>query len=216
MTPDRETTVGGYDFFFASSTWFSKKCGASGVDTPKACGMRRRSTSRDPVRTLGSGFEKNRALRGSAHHGHIPGTPPEHEAEAIKPKSPPHNEVAEAEPILPVLAPLDVRAADLPATDPPEAADVAEPDPVASPARSKIPLAPGSAKLARTPLRQSPGSKLPTPRRIQHGTANSPIGRGRHGRHTRQLMPLGIGPEGWGRATGGAMDKEPRFHLRPQ
>ena len=43
----------------------------------------------------------------------------------------------------------------------------APPDPVASPARSKIPLAaPGSsAKPARTPLRQSPGSKLPTPRR---------------------------------------------------
>ena len=100
------------------------------------------------------------------------------------------------------------------------------PDPVASPARSKmskIPLAApeSSTKPARTPLRQSPGSKLPTPRRRDtQDTPSSPIGRERHGRRTRQDTrqgtPFGIAPEGWGRATGGAINMEARFHSRPQ
>ena len=159
------------------------------------------------------------------------------------------------------------------------------------------PAAPrSSAKPAHTPRRQSPGSKLPTPRRkdahykedkvedkvrgsslerymaarcpvppgiglsvwqsqsaslssawaalalrwlathephieprirplflTQH-TPSSPVGRERHGRRTRQDArqgtprgtPFGVGPQAWGRATGGAIGKEARFHSRPQ
>ena len=152
------------------------------------------------------------------------------------------------------------------------------------------PAAPrSSAKPAHTPRRQSPGSKLPTPRRkdahykedkvvedkvrgsslerymaawhrhvcdslgqpvcrrlgprwlyagsphmshephirplfLTQDTPSSPVGRERHGRRTRQDarqgtprgMPFGVGPQAWGRATGGAIGKEARFHSRPQ
>lgn len=161
------------------------------------------------------------------------------------------------------------------------------------------PAAPrSSAKPAHTPRRQSPGSKLPTPRRkdahykedkvvedkvrgsslerdmaarcpvppgiglsvwqsrsasrrlgprwlyagsphmshtysratrirplfLTQDTPSSPVGRERHGRRTRQDArqgtprgtPFGVGPQAWGRATGGAIGKEARFHSRTQ
>ena len=201
------------------------------------------------------------------------------------------------------VAPLDAAAGPL-GTElaeevaPDEQGVGAPPDPKAcSPARSAMsqtsripPAAPrSSAKPAHTPRRQSPGSKLPTPRRkdahykedkaedkvrgsslaiylskdgrlayaclwqsrsaslssawaalalrwlathephirplfLTQDTPSSPVGRERHRRRTRQDArqgtpkgtPFGVGPQAWGRATGGAIGKEARFHSRPQ
>lgn len=60
---------------------------------------------------------------------------------------------------------------------------------------------------------------------LTQDTPSSPVGRERHGRHTRpdaqQGTPKGtpfgvLGPQTWGRAVGGAIGKEARFHSRPQ
>ena len=130
------------------------------------------------------------------------------------PRSPPEYPLDVTAPILALLK----EATDVPATEQPVVGDTAHRPFHRSlsslPARSKIPPARGSAKPARTPLRQSPGSKLPTPRR-GNDAPNSPIARKDHGGRTRQGTCFGIGPEVWGRATGGALDRAARFHDRP-
>ena len=162
-------------------------------------GMPRRSTQRDPIRTPGSNFEENRALCGPVHVARILGTPPDEPKPESEPdnktalrdevtrqcrsSSPQqgvrsiHQDEGVAEEVAggdaaapePLDAAADLLGTELTKVLPDGGGVAAPPDPVASPARSrmsKIPAAPGSsAKPARTPLRQSPGSKLPTPRR---------------------------------------------------